>query len=1792
MRCKGKNRIIQVILLLLLAAPIGVICQCTLVFDQALADDAQTDFLIAVDGLVNQNLDNPNQGLCGVRVHFRHSQVGDLQIFVKSPSGQSIQLTGPQVVTTPTLGANFNITFLPCSENVTPDAGFADTWSNNQAWSLFGNYTGTYYPFAGCLEDLTGPANGLWELNIIDAQGQDVGELVEVELIFCDPAGLTCSQCQADGGRLPIDTIFHCTSADSLYFDFDPRFGRILDSTVYAHFYVISKGDRIVNVVDEVYSGRLDTGIYQVCGISVLNIDTNFIQSYPFNSTTASYEEWLRSAEICYNIGNECTILDIRPELPAVFNLEVICAGDTLYWRGAPYTTAGAYNVRQEGENGCLRDFNLALTVLNPTPVIRVVDSFGCSDDEARLAASDPTAPGATFSWYTSGGSIVSGQSSDEITIGSSGEYFLVSTVRQGGATCRDTASVRVENDFDEPQVSFLGDTFSCIVDSIYVRSFTNVSGATIIWRDQSGQEDTVRNHPVLFGEQYELIAISAQGCRDSVQVSIPYDTIPPEVTLTDIDKICRDDTVRIAPDVILASMSYSWRGPDGNIVMANEIFSADNGTYILSTTAENGCTAQDTLQVRFVGPAPQFAIDADTFFCLTDSIHVVFSSGLTDSIVEIVGSTFYSNETDVFLDEQGQYTFSVLTTDGCFYDSIWQTTHVVDISNLSIDTDTIDCAHDTVVLISEYAGQHIEHSWSGPGSFTSTRDSIAVTQPGEYRLQVITRAGCVITGQTEVVVDTSAPDVDISLLDQIDCAHDSVQFDVIQHDGVYDFDWRGPNGFESMDMEPWATETGNYFVTVTNANGCIDSFSFIVQGDFDRPTIDVSTTIITCDNDSSQVDLTTDGINIEWTSVGYQTSEEDPKLPRVDTFHLYVQGSNGCDTSLTITPMADTTSADLTLSTEVIGCLRPTVPVTFEANQTHVSIEWQGPDVVNPSVDTLQVSVPGFYTLYHTSANGCLSVDSIEVIEDLTIPDVSISGTVAVNCLIDTVRLSATSMQSGLDYTWVLPDNSIRSDSAIVSLLPGQYLLVAEAANTCRDTIAYTVLDETALPTISLSADTINCSQGEANVEVVLSVDDIVTWTFPDNSTTMLPSFETSIPGTYKAVVTNQLTHCVDSAQIEVHIDTATIENMITADSFITCARDSVIIFSNLTSEQASLNWSGPGLMAEGVDEIIVNEPGMYYLLSVASSLCSDLDSIFIGLDTVPPSLTTFGDTIRCDQPDIPLGFTSDVPSIDYVWNGPDGFIGNDSIEIIDIPGEYVVYVRNTVNGCVSTDTVQIMADTLKPDLSVETALMTCTDSMANAVTTSMSDGIEFTWQGPNMFMDTGAVVSLPGPGEYLLSAIANNGCVTLDTISLTAFDLVDSVILEIDTIRCNHPMAIHLVSVEDDRLSYTWRQNGMEVSNADTCATANGRPIKIELVNESGCQWDATFSTPLDTVAPVPVILAEGQIICEQDSMFLLASNIVPESVEIVWSTIDGLIASDVTRPRLEISAYGTYDLIVRDSKTGCLGSDTITLQDTLQPLEIDSLLIEQLNCSNQYEGSIEVLNVMHANGFLQYSLNGQLQGSSTYYPMLSAGTYDIVAIDALGCRDSVSIVIDPVLIRQVDIERDTVIPVGASLYVPTSLNFTSSEIVEKYWTINGNPFCFGCDSLELQVLESGYYAVFMEDDDGCIVSDSILVEVIRTPIMYIPNAFSPNDDGINDVFGPFLGENIARVRSFQIFSRWGSQVFARQDVSSDDLSLFWDGASDGKAFDPGLFIYQIELELVDGTVVQRAGEVHLIR
>jgi gliding motility-associated-like protein len=194
--------------------------------------------------------------------------------------------------------------------------------------------------------------------------------------------------------------------------------------------------------------------------------------------------------------------------------------------------------------------------------------------------------------------------------------------------------------------------------------------------------------------------------------------------------------------------------------------------------------------------------------------------------------------------------------------------------------------------------------------------------------------------------------------------------------------------------------------------------------------------------------------------------------------------------------------------------------------------------------------------------------------------------------------------------------------------------------------------------------------------------------------------------------------------------------------------------------------------------------------------------------------------------------------------------------------------------------------------------------------------------------------------------------------------------------------------------------------------------------------------------------------------------------------------------------------------------------------------------------------------------------------------AGIYTLLATDRVGCTDQKSIEL---------IVSDN--PVATFNGIDT-LEMHAGDLLDAGVGLSSYLWNTGDTAESIMINSEGMYSVEMESPVGCLGSDSVYVKLTSEEIpdfeIYVPNAFSPNGDGMNDVF-MMKGDGLSIVDfRLSIFDRWGGEVFSGEGVSSG-----WDGKKAGKDCPGGVYVYKIVYS-VDGVAgnQERVGAVMLVR
>lgn len=369
-------------------------------------------------------------------------------------------------------------------------------------------------------------------------------------------------------------------------------------------------------------------------------------------------------------------------------------------------------------------------------------------------------------------------------------------------------------------------------------------------------------------------------------------------------------------------------------------------------------------------------------------------------------------------------------------------------------------------------------------------------------------------------------------------------------------------------------------------------------------------------------------------------------------------------------------------------------------------------------------------------------------------------------------------------------------------------------------------------------------------------------------------------------------------------------------------------------------------------------------------------------------------------------------------------------------------------------------------------------------------------------------------------------------------------------------------------------------------------------------------TFEYLLDAVAPcedqsveVEVIVEEGPVADAGENMTLTCNmgmlNIGGSTtssgsgITYQWTADDPTIIianPDIAFP--EVSQPGIYTLTV-SNELGCFSTDVVEVFANFD-VPVAEVTISDISCFEANDGAITISNVTGGAGGYQYALNGGPFTSTPQFGNLGAADYSLVIQDANGCFSELMLSLtqpeEVVVTLSTNLGPDNIISLGDSVRLEAifdpSLNVDTLIWQPDSIAKGSSPVVF------VNPTTATNYSVTIIDENGCSDTDDMMVLVrIERPV-YIPNVFSPNEDGFNDIFYIQGGDFIKQVKTFEVFNRWGESVLALYNFQPNDASFGWDGTYRGKPVNPAVYVWYAEIEFEDGEVILYKGDVAVMK
>ena len=358
-----------------------------------------------------------------------------------------------------------------------------------------------------------------------------------------------------------------------------------------------------------------------------------------------------------------------------------------------------------------------------------------------------------------------------------------------------------------------------------------------------------------------------------------------------------------------------------------------------------------------------------------------------------------------------------------------------------------------------------------------------------------------------------------------------------------------------------------------------------------------------------------------------------------------------------------------------------------------------------------------------------------------------------------------------------------------------------------------------------------------------------------------------------------------------------------------------------------------------------------------------------------------------------------------------------------------------------------------------------------------------------------------------------------------------------------------------------------------------AGNYPVRIHATNQKGCSDTLVQNL---VVHPIPSLDAGA------DSILCLGTPIQLKpkgAATYEWYSGPTLSCTNCEQPFINPVSDAIY-FVKGTSAVGCSTIDSINI-NVIQPTTVmapaDTLVCIGDAIRLQARGTL-LYSWTPANGLSRTDITGP-----TVKPTQTT-TYTVTGKDVYNCfvtKDDVVVTVIP--LPTVNAGRDTTIMAGYPLQLKPVY---SPDVSRVQWVPALFLNCSDCKTPVTTPSYSATYTLFAYTPEGCMSKDVINVFATCTgDNLFIPNTFSPNGDGINEVFYP-RGRGIEKIRSMKIFSRWGQLIYLKENFLANDQNAAWNGKRQGQFVTPDVYVYMIDLVCENGNIITLKGDVTLIR
>ncbi len=815
----------------------------------------------------------------------------------------------------------------------------------------------------------------------------------------------------------------------------------------------------------------------------------------------------------------------------------------------------------------------------------------------------------------------------------------------------------------------------------------------------------------------------------------------------------------------------------------------------------------------------------------------------------------------------------------------------------------------------------------------------------------------------------------------------------------------------------------------------------------------------------------------------------------------------------------------------------------------------------------------PGTYTAVLIINYNCTN-DTIKVPVTLISPTIAITTTSATCSSLGSATVTAGGGVGPYSYTW---SPTAQTTSVAVGLSSGIYsVTVKDNGGGC------VVTGTTNLGSVNLMSGTVTTTSvlcnGASTATASLSITGgsgsySYTWT-PTAQTT---SVATGLAAGIYTVTSNDLSNsCTVTRTLQI-IQPPALTLTAAASTPSACIGNSITLTANINGGSGAgynYTWTaGPNL-----NTYVVSQTGGTYVYTVSASdgnNCVKVNSVSVNFIN-NPNLTVTNSTICIGQ----VASLTANGATSYVWN-PGAFIGS---TYTASPANTTTMTVTGANGaCTATMNAVVYVNPL-PVINMASTNVVCNGQLNGTSTANVVGGngpFNFVWSTFPV-QNTSTALGL-GAGNYNVVVTDNNGCVSTGTSAITQPAALTLVINSNTTSVCaGSPINLNAIAAGGTgAINYVWAAGPNTAAYSVTQNIPGNYMYSVTATDANACVIGQNINL---TYNPQPTVTATSATVCAGNVAILSASG----ANTYLW------LPSGATGSTFTTTATNSGNITVIGSAIGCTGQAITNI--VVNPLPNISA------SSSALSGCIPLcvdLKSSTSSNIVTYNWtinNAGISGNNmTNHCFQTSGNYSVglSVTDVNGCMNSsnpINIIIDAHPVA--DFNYDPIKPLAsADLVSFTDASYAANIVSWNWYFMNNAQYTSTLQNPTFTYADAGEYviALVVKSDKGC--SDTILKSILVGEDfgIYMPNSFTPNGDGLNDIF---YGKGFG-IKKFemQIFDRWGEKVF-----TSTDLNEAWDGtfAAKGgtKQIQEGVYTWRIKLTNVFGKSKELTGHVTLIK